>query len=318
MKIRCRSRRTSSSSVLPVDRRPSRWSRPPVRSPRRRHPSGRASTVVSSWCPTCPSVPVSSVIGSSQAHLAHVSTLSGPGSGPVSGRLSGTTGGGADHLSRFPAAFRPPAFASWAILFPPGSSASLTVGLPDACRHRTSTGFPRSARSEIRPGWVPPLPRDGGALPADDGDPRPAPAASHGQSLHPAGTTHRRGSTMTRHHRGFTRVHPSGLPLACAPGWNESPWASPPSFAPRRYQRRTSERGRASSTGPELRLDISRSSNQVIHSISCDFVSHPSARGRGARDAGPGSGGCPGAWWPGGRSPRRCSRRRRSGSPSLR
>jgi len=25
---------------------------------------------------------------------------------------------------------------------------------------------------------------------------------------------------VTRHQRGLTHVHPSGLPLACAPGWN--------------------------------------------------------------------------------------------------
>jgi DNA-binding XRE family transcriptional regulator len=35
-----------------------------------------------------------------------------------------------DCWSRFPVAFRPPAFASWTILFPPRTSASLTVGLP--------------------------------------------------------------------------------------------------------------------------------------------------------------------------------------------
>ena len=58
---------------------------------------------------------------SSRAHLTRVSALSGPGTSPVSGQLSGTAGGGASHDARFPAAFRPPAFASRVILFPPGN-----------------------------------------------------------------------------------------------------------------------------------------------------------------------------------------------------
>ena len=58
--------------------------RPQVRSPCRRHPKQFALRLfVSSWCPTCPSVPVLMVIDSSQAHLAHVSTLSGPGSARI-------------------------------------------------------------------------------------------------------------------------------------------------------------------------------------------------------------------------------------------
>jgi hypothetical protein len=38
-------------------------------------------------------------------------------------------------------------------------------------------------------------------------------------------------------------IHPSGLPLACGPGWNGSPWASPSSFTPRRCRRRMSRWG---------------------------------------------------------------------------
>ena len=58
---------------------------------------------------------------SPQAHPAHVSTLSGPGSTPVSGQLSGRIWRRTREISRFPAAFRLPAFACWAILFPLGS-----------------------------------------------------------------------------------------------------------------------------------------------------------------------------------------------------
>ena len=64
--------------------------------------------------------------------------------------------------SRFPAAFRPPAFASWAILFPLRSCAFLTVGRPGGCFHPDPNGVTTFHTSEIRPGWVLPLPRGGG------------------------------------------------------------------------------------------------------------------------------------------------------------
>ena len=62
---------------------------------------------------------------------------------------------------RFPAAFRPPAFASWAILFPPRRSAFLTVGPPgpnDPDQDGVSTFHMR----KTRPGRVPPRSRGGG------------------------------------------------------------------------------------------------------------------------------------------------------------
>jgi hypothetical protein len=52
---------------------------------------------------------------------------------PLSGQLGGNRRRRSQHLgSRFPAAFRPPAFASRVFLHPPGDCASLTVGLPAA------------------------------------------------------------------------------------------------------------------------------------------------------------------------------------------
>jgi hypothetical protein len=99
------------------------------------------------------------VIGSAQAHLTRVSTLSGPGTQPVSGQLSGTTGGGPIITSRFPAAFRLPAFASRVIRFPPGTSAFLTVGLPDPSPGLDPVGVTTFRAYELRPGWVPSVPR---------------------------------------------------------------------------------------------------------------------------------------------------------------
>ena len=75
--------------------------------------------------------------------------------------------------------------------------------------------------------------------------PRPGPA--------PRSSSHLPGLWVTRHQRGFTHVRPSGLPLACVPGWNGSASASSLSSAPRSYPRRTSGRGLALNTGQELR-----------------------------------------------------------------
>src|SRR5215204_6813977 len=53
-----------------------------------------------------------------------------PGHRSLSGRLAKTTSGNLAMPSRFPVAFRPPAFASRVILRPLGSSTFLTVGPP--------------------------------------------------------------------------------------------------------------------------------------------------------------------------------------------
>lgn len=88
--------------------------------------------------------------------------------------------------------------------------------------------------------------------------PRPGPA--------PRCSSHLPGLWVTRHQRGFTHVRPSGLPLACAPGWNGSASASSLSFAPRSYPRRTSGRGLALNTGQKLSHRHHRSSNLQAHS----------------------------------------------------
>ena len=87
----------------------------------------------------------------------------------------------------------------------------------------------------MRSGWVPPIPRDCGALPtgiASSGRRRRFPAASPG----PRSSNPSAGAPMTRHQQGFTCVHPSNLPPPVAPGWNRSPWACNLSFAPRRHK----------------------------------------------------------------------------------
>ena len=79
---------------------------------------------------------------------------------PVSGQLCETATGRSSLSSRFPVAFRPPAFACWTIQCPPGSWASLAVGLPG--RRPDPDGVVTFRTAETRPGWVLSVPRGDG------------------------------------------------------------------------------------------------------------------------------------------------------------
>jgi len=95
--------------------------------------------------------------------------------------------------SRFPATFRPPALASWAILRPLGNPAFLTVGLPSASLRSDPNGVVTFRTSEIRPGWVPPIPRGRRCSPDRLRVFRSSPAASQRHVLVPAAASHLRG-----------------------------------------------------------------------------------------------------------------------------
>lgn len=178
--------------------------------------------------------------------------------------MPGTTGGGAGHgVPGFLLPFRPPAFACRVIRFPLGSWAFLTVGLPATNLAPDLNGVTTFCTYQIRPGWVPPRPRGRWCSPGRMTCPTGAcrfPAASPYTPLaHPIG-----GAT---HHEASTGVHPSGLPLTCNPRMGRRPLGFPLSFAPRCYQRRTSGRGRAVNTHPELRSRHQhRPSNPRVHS----------------------------------------------------
>ena len=58
---------------------------------------------------------------------------------------------------------------------------------------------------------------------------------------------------LTRHQQGFRVIHPSGLPLACDTRSERAPLGFPLSFAPGRYQPRTSGRGQVWNTNPKSR-----------------------------------------------------------------
>jgi hypothetical protein len=131
------------------------------------------------------------------------------------------------------------------ILFPPENSALLTVGLP--ARHQggpDSVGVPMFRTHEMRPGWVPPLPR-GRRCPPDQrslSDRRlPLPNGQPYTPLKPP-TGGAADNGAYEDSLAFTRpVFPSPV----APGWNGSASAFTLGFAPRSYPRRTPGRGRS-------------------------------------------------------------------------
>jgi hypothetical protein len=117
----------------------------------------------------------------SKAHQAHVSSLSCQAFACIRPVMR-------DHRGRhglsswFPVAFRLPAFASWAFLFPPRDSAFLAIGLPFTrigCRDLDGVSVFRT--NEIRVGRVPPVLRGYGAHTADE-----AASAAAAASLRPA------------------------------------------------------------------------------------------------------------------------------------
>jgi hypothetical protein len=137
---------------------------------------------------------------------------------PVSGRLSRTAGGGPAITSWFPVAFSATSIRFLVILCPPGSWAFLAVGLPGPCyQGRTLTGLPRSARMSCGPGHCPLYPRGLRCPHGRQVIPGRRMPPCGGPSLYPRPATHHRRLLITRHHQGFTVVHPSGLPLACSP-----------------------------------------------------------------------------------------------------
>lgn len=88
---------------------------------------------------------------------------------------------------------------------------------------RTPSGFPRSTQLRYDRGGRPLYPGDGGVLPVGGSLSDRHPPLLSGQPLHSAEDSVWRSPNVTRHHQGFTCVHPSGLPLACGPRTDREP-----------------------------------------------------------------------------------------------
>jgi hypothetical protein len=142
------------------------------------------------------------------------------------------------------------------ILYPPGDWAFLAVGLP--AERPDPDGVTAFRTHELRPGWVPPIPRGRRCSSRTEGRAQPAPAASRRPVLSPRSNIPPRGAPL---HEASTRVHaihPSGLPLACGlPDGTGTPLGFPPSSAPHRHRRRASRAGQAIEHGPQTMLTTS-------------------------------------------------------------
>jgi hypothetical protein len=132
-------------------------------------------------------------------------------------------------VSRFPAAFRPPAFASWVILRPLRDWAFLTVGLPGPyVQGLDLIGVVTFHTSQMRPGWVPPLLRGGDALPTGKESPGRRLPPPSGQPCSPLPQPISEGARSRSIIRGSLTFTRPVFPLPVAPGWNAGPWASTP------------------------------------------------------------------------------------------
>jgi hypothetical protein len=150
--------------------------------------------------------------------------FSGPGTPPgIRSVIRGDRGRARPYRLGFLSPFSAPAFASWTVLFPPRSSASLTVGLPATLPRPDPDGVPTFRLHETRPGWVPSMPRGRRCSHGRLGAPGRRLPLPSGQPLHPGASTHHPRLTLTRRHQGFTCVHPSGLPLTCGPRVEREP-----------------------------------------------------------------------------------------------
>ncbi len=187
--------------------------------------------------------------------------------------------GGGGHVSRFPVAFRPPAFASRSSdarrgIGPSSRSAYRTIG-PDL------DGVTAFRTHELRPGWLPPSPRGRRCSSRPEGVPGRRLPLPNGQSLHPRHQQSVGEARLTRHQRGFKQFSRPVFPSPGAPGQNGNPLSFPPSFAPRRPRagQRTSRWGQAIEHGPGLHAQhhISRPSDRALTHYVRPRVAPPEA-----------------------------------------
>jgi len=203
VKIRRRKRRTSSSA-WPQPTWPSPGPRPQVRSRSRR--------------PTCPSVPSSSFIRSSQAHPAHVSAPFRPGHQPLSGRSCGSLrrrrrscdSRGSRCLFGYRPSLLQPSCARWGV--EPSSRSARPDASPDPI------GVVMLPMSKLRPGREPPfIPGTARDWPWENGRRRPRrihQSGAHRWNFPPAGVTFTKSplteATASTPESSRTTVRPGG------------------------------------------------------------------------------------------------------------
>ena len=174
-------------------------------------------------------------------------------------------------MSRFPAAFRLPAFASWSSCARWGAGPSLRSAYRSCCQGRTPTGLPRSARMSCGRGGCPLYPGDCGARTAGRSSPAAARRLAAARPCTPVqqpttGGFLSRG--IIKGSRSFTRP---AFPSPVAPGWNGSPWAFPRASHPAVTGGACRGRDRQLGHLPELRHHqlVLQSTQPLTASTSC-------------------------------------------------
>ena len=171
-------------------------------------------------------------------------------------------------MSRFPVSLATGVRFS-VILFPPGSWALLAVGLPDARSRPDPDGVTAFRTRELRPGWVPPLPRGRRCSPGQvvslTGACRSPAASPCTPPQLPID-----GGSLTRHQRGFKRFTRPVFPSPVAARMERAALGLSPELRtpPTRSRRRTSRWGQAIEHGPGTTRSTSHRSilQSVVHS----------------------------------------------------
>jgi len=149
---------------------------------------------------------------------------------------------------------------------------------------------------EVRPGWAPPGPRGQWFAPGRSLDTGQHLPPSSGGPCSPASSIPPAGVHVTRRHRRFTCVHPSGLSLACALRTERGALGLSPGFAPRDYSRRTPGREQSLRTGPGTTYPASAGPPSASSTRSKRLRVAPTAHDRGGPVPRPGSGASPARW----------------------
>ena len=225
----------------------------------------------SSCCPTCPSVPGRCQCFGTGSPDPRQHPF-GSGGSPVRPVIRERPAEGPVMLSRFPVAFRPPAFASRVVLSRQG------IGPSSRSAYRTTIGPGPEGfhvpHTRDTTGVVASYAPSPAMLTRPSTPPRPAPAASQRQSLNTAHATHQQGPWITRCQRRFTQFTRPVFPLPVAPGWNRSPWAFLRASDPAVTSDARRGGDRPLSTGPELRCRHQSTLPSSSSLAVCDLMSH--------------------------------------------
>ena len=216
--------------------------------------------------------------------------------GPVSGQLSAGPSGWSPRCygPRFPAAFRPPAFASWT----PCPASGIPPPLRSAYRRhpripahvlRTLAGFTRSTRVRPGPGWALSILRGRRCSPTIGRSAVVACRLSTAGPWHPGTAFPTRDVRMTKRQREFPGSRPIPvLPLACGRhGWGDGPWAFPRASHPADQEPATHVTvGTGRTQTRSYVFDIRRTSS-TRSLTTCGLVPQPALRpGTGSGDGG--------------------------------